>query len=117
MSLNPEKPKEHKREHGRLKVTVDGHYRFTGDEDWMPCSLIDISTRGIALVGKKSFYVGDKIEVRFGLEKRTVLVELEITNLIGKKAGGKVTGMTDADRTAIQDILNRDLLSGNTPLS
>lgn len=112
-----EKARDHKREHGRLKVAVDGQYRFADSDDWMPCSLIDISTRGMALVGKKSFYQGDKIEVRFVLEKRHVHAHVEITNLIGKKAGGRITQMSDADRDLIQETLNRELLSGNTPLT
>lgn len=112
-----EKTRDHKREYGRLKVALEGQYRFQGDEDWMSCSLIDVSARGMALVGKKSFYVGDKIEVNFALEKKTIFVRLEITNLIGKKAGGKIVHISDADRNSIQETLNRDLLSGNTPLS
>lgn len=111
-----ENTRDHKREHGRLKVAVDGQYRFEGEEDWLPCSLIDVSARGMALVGKKSFYVGDKIEVNFVLDKKTVFVRLEITNLIGKKAGGKIVHITDTDRHLIQETLNRELLSGNTPL-
>lgn len=111
-----EQARDHKREHGRLKVAVDGQYRFVDSQDWMPCSLIDISTRGLALSGKQSFYAGDKIEVRFVLEKRHVHAQVEITNLIGKKAGGRITQISDADKDMIQETLNRELLSGNTPL-
>jgi hypothetical protein len=112
-----EKVRDHKREHGRLRVAVDGQYRFEGEEDWMPCSLVDISTRGMALVGKKSFYEGDKIEIRFVIEKRHVHAHVEITNLSGKKAGGRIIQMSDSDRDLIQQTLNRELLSGNTPLT
>lgn len=108
---------EQKRQQGRLKVAIDGHYRFAGDADWQACTVFDISPSGMALGGKQSFYVGDKIEVRFGLEKRTVLAHLVITNLIGKKAGGKVEQMNDADKAFVQEILNRELLSGNARLT
>jgi len=111
MNSHAKHPANQKRQQGRLKVAVNGHYRFHNEEEWMPCSLIDISVTGIALNGKKSFYVGDKIEIRFYLEKRTILVDLEITNLIGKKAGGKVIRIDDADRKAIQEMLNRELLT------
>lgn len=118
MSLIPAKDtSDQKRQHGRLKVAVDGHYRFAGEEEWLGCTLIDISAKGMALGGKKSFYIGDKIEVRFMLDKKTIMVHVEITNLIGRKAGGKVTKITDADRDLIQETLNRELLSGKTPLT
>ncbi|GEM_PF-2526894 len=108
---------EQKRQQGRLRVSIDGHYRFEGEEEWLVCTVFDISPSGMALGGKKSFYAGDKIEVRFGLDKKTILAHLEITNLIGKKAGGKVLKMSDGDRAYVQEILNRELLSGNTRLS
>lgn len=105
---------EQKRQQGRLRVAIEGQYRFTGDEDWLHCTLIDISGSGMALSGKKSFYTGDKIEVRFVLEKRTILVHLEITNLIGRKAGGRVTRMDEEDRLLIQEVINQQLLAGKT---
>lgn len=108
---------EQKRQQGRLRVAIDAHYRFVGEEEWLVCTLFDISPNGMALGGKKSFYSGDKVEVRFTLEKKTVLAHLEITNLIGKKAGGRVTQMSDADRALVQEVLNRELLSGNTRLT
>lgn len=105
---------EQKRQQGRLRVAIDGQYRFTGDEDWLHCTLIDLSASGMALSGKKSFYAGDKIEVRFTLEKRSVYVHVEITNLIGRKAGGKVTKIEDEDRVLIQEVINQQLLAGKT---
>lgn len=118
MSSTPTKTTaEQKRQQGRLKVSIDGHYRFEGEEEWLACTVFDISSSGMALGGKKSFYAGDKIEVRFNLDKKTILAHLEITNLIGKKAGGKVLKMSDADRAFVQEILNRELLSGNTLLT
>jgi len=68
----------------------------------------------MALEGKKSFYVGDKLTVQFVLEKKTIEVALEITNLIGRKAGGRVTKIEEADRNTIQEVLNREILSGKT---
>ena len=106
------KETDQKRQQGRLKVTLEGHYRFNGDEDWLPCSVYDISAAGIALGGKKSFYVGDQIEVRFALEKRTVMMKVQITNLIGRKAGGRITEIENSDKDLIQEILNKQLLAG-----
>ncbi len=118
MSSTPTKTtSEQKRQQGRLRVSIDGHYRFEGHEEWLACTVFDISPSGMALGGKKSFYAGDKIEVRFSLDKKTILAHLEITNLIGKKAGGKVLKMNEADRAFVQEILNRELLSGNTLLT
>ncbi|MBV6492631.1 MAG: hypothetical protein LDLANPLL_00627 [Turneriella sp.] len=111
-----EKDREHKRELGRLKVMLDGQYRFIGETEWSPCGLVNLSTRGLALVGKQSFYEGDKIEVRFSIEKRSIQVTVEITNLFGKKAGGKILEIADKDRSIIQEVLNRVLLSGSTTL-
>ena len=112
MNSSAKHPANQKRQQGRLKVAVDAQYRFHDKkEEWLPCNLIDISVTGMALNGKKSFYVGDKIEIRFHLEKRAILIDLEITHLIGRKAGGKVTRMDDADRIAIQEVLNRELLT------
>lgn len=105
---------DQKRQQGRLRVAIDGQYRFTGDEDWLACTLIDISGSGMALSGKKSFYEGDKIEVRFTLEKRAIHIHLEITNLIGRKAGGRVTKIEDEDRLLIQEVINQQLLAGKT---
>ncbi|MBL8035037.1 MAG: PilZ domain-containing protein [Leptospiraceae bacterium] len=107
---------EQKRQQGRLKVTIDGHYRFEGDEDWLQCTIFDISANGIALGGKKSFYSGDKIEVRFGIEKKTVVMHVEITNLIGRKAGGKIVKIDNAEKDIIQEVLNRQLLAGKNRL-
>jgi hypothetical protein len=108
---------EQKRQQGRLRVAIDGQYRFAGDQDWLHCTVFDLSPSGMALGGKQSFYAGDKIEVRFVLEKRAVVAELEVTNLTGKKAGGKILKMSDDDRGYVQEILNRELLSGNARLT
>lgn len=116
MSNTAGKP-DQKRQQGRLKVAMDGQYRFEGTDDWSTCTLFDISPNGIALGGKQSFYEGDKIEVQFVLEKRTVVVHLVITNLTGRKAGGKVTQISDADRLFVQEIFNREVLSGRSRLS
>jgi hypothetical protein len=105
-----------KRQHGRLRVNVEGQYRFAGAPEWLNCLVIDLSTSGVALGGKTSFYAGDKIEMRFALEKRNVVIGVEITNLTGKSAGGKITSINDSDRLYIQDILNKNLLSGKNRL-
>lgn len=108
---------EQKRQQGRLRVAIDGQYRFAGEPEWQNCTIFDLSPSGMALGGKQSFYAGDKIEVRFVLEKHSVSAELEVTNLIGKKAGGKILKMADGDRAHVQAILNRELLSGNARLT
>ncbi|MBS0618139.1 MAG: PilZ domain-containing protein [Spirochaetes bacterium] len=101
-----------KRKQGRLRVALTGRYRFSEHDDWLACSVIDVSSSGIALSGEKSFFVGDKIEVVFTLAKQTITMHVEITNLIGRKAGGRVTQISDADREHIQETLGRELLSG-----
>jgi len=106
--------REQKRHEGRLRVSTAGDYRFVGTDDWTPCRLNDLSADGMSLDGKTSFYVGDRLDVRFKLENRMVLVTLEITHLIGRKAGGRIIKIDDADRRMIQEILNRELLSGKT---
>lgn len=110
-------PREQKRHEGRLRVAVQGEYRFTGTDDWTPCRLNDLSADGMSLYGKTSFYAGDKLEVRFNLEKRMILATLEVTHLIGKKAGGRIIQIDDSDRRMIQEVLNRELMSGKTFLS
>ncbi len=110
-------PREQKRHEGRLRVAVPGEYCFTGNDDWAPCRLNDLSAGGISLEGKTSFYRGDKLDVRFVLEKRMVLLTLEVTHLIGKKAGGRIIKIDDSDRRMIQEVLNRELMSGKTFLS
>lgn len=107
-------PREQKRHEGRLRVTLPGEYRFADKPDWTPCRLVDISADGLALDGKTSFYVGDILEVRFLLEKRAITVTLEVTHLIGKKAGGRITKIEQADRLLIQEVMNRELMSGRT---
>lgn len=107
---------EQKRQQGRLKLVLDGQYRYVDNEDWLPCSLYDISPNGVALGGKESFYIGDKIELRFVLDKRTVIAQVEITNLIGRKAGGRITKMAAADTAFLQELFNREMLSGKSHL-
>lgn len=108
------KSSEQKRKQGRLRSELDGKYRLDGEKTWLDCTVIDISADGMALEGKKSFYVADKLTVQFVMDKRAIEVSLEITNLIGRKAGGKVTRINEADRMTIQEILNREILSGKT---
>lgn len=110
-------PREQKRHEGRLRVAVPGEYCFVGKDDWTPCRLNDLSADGMSLDGKTSFYAGDKLEVRFPLENRMILVTLEVTHLIGKKAGGRIIKIDDSDRRMIQEVLNRELMSGKTFLS
>lgn len=107
-------PRQQKRHEGRLRVTLPGEYRFIDKPNWTPCRLVDISADGLALEGKTSFYVGDLLEVRFVLEKRAIAVALEITHLIGKKAGGRITKIDPADRSLIQEVMNRELMAGRT---
>jgi hypothetical protein len=106
--------REQKRHEGRLRVTLAGEYCFVGKEDWAPCWLNDLSADGLSLDGKISFYVGDKLRVRFVLDKRMILVKLEITHIHGKKAGGRITEIEEPDRRLIQEVLNRELMSGKT---
>lgn len=106
--------REQKRHEGRLRVAVTGEYRFLDKDEWTVCRLVDISADGMALDGKTSFYAGDKLEVRFPLEKRMIVLTLEITHLLGKKAGGRIIKIDETDRNIIQEVLNRELLSGNT---
>lgn len=109
--------REQKRHEGRLRLTIRGEYCFTGTDNWTPCRLNDLSADGMSLDGKTSFYAGDRLDVRFLLDRRMVFVTLEITHLIGKKAGGRIVKIDEADRRMIQEILNRELLSGKTFLS
>jgi len=110
-------PREQKRHEGRLRVNAPGEYCFVGKDDWAPCRLNDLSANGLSLDGKTSFYIGDKLEVRFMLEKRMIHLALEVTHLIGKKAGGRITRIEEADRQLIQEVINRELMSGKTFLS
>lgn len=107
---------EQKRQQGRLKLILDGQYRYEGQENWLPCALYDISPNGVALGGKESFYLGDKIEIRFVLEKRTISAKVEITNLIGRKAGGRFVQMAEPDTNFLQEVFNREMLSGKSHL-
>ncbi|HRP70278.1 MAG TPA: PilZ domain-containing protein, partial [Turneriella sp.] len=92
---------EQKRQQGRLKVIVNGQYRFKNDGDWMACQVFDISAGGIAIGGKESFYAGDVIELRFSVENYTLFMTIEITNLTGRKAGGKIIDIGNEDKKAL----------------
>jgi hypothetical protein len=107
-------PREQKRHEGRLRVNAPGEYCFVGKNDWTPCRLNDLSSDGLSLEGKTSFYVGDQLDVRFMLEKRMIQVTLEVTHLIGKMAGGRITRIEEADRRLIREVMNRELMSGKT---
>lgn len=103
------KPEDQKRQTGRLKVRKEGQYRMP-KSDWMNCELIDISTTGLALEGKQSFYIGDIIEIKFSLDKRLVVARLEITNLTGRKAGGKFMNLSEEDRSVIQELIHQNVI-------
>ncbi len=99
-------PEKQRRQSGRIKLNIAGHYRFT-DSDWQPCQLIDVSVGGLSLEGKFSFYAGDVIEVKFLLDKKPLLCRLHIKNVHGKKAGGIFVDLPQAEQNLIRDYLHQ----------
>ncbi|MCS6984219.1 MAG: PilZ domain-containing protein [Leptospiraceae bacterium] len=96
-----------KRSSGRVKLNAQGYYRLKGQE-WTPCTILDIAGGGLALEGKFSFYPGDVLEVKFLLEGRPLIVEVQVTNVRGRKAGCTFISLSQPDRDFIQDYMHRN---------
>lgn len=107
-------PDKQKRDNARVKVNIEGEYAFESDNKFMNCQLRDIGTGGVALEGKFSFYEGDRLQLRFSLDQRPMKALIEITNVSGRKAGGRFISLTDEQYSMIQSYLNRHLMSGGT---
>lgn len=104
-------PDKQKRNTARLRLDKPAEYRFAGEQKWASCIINDLSTGGVALEGTMSFYIGDKIDLRFGIDGRTIIAKLEITNITGKKAGGKFSSLMDSDKDFIHEYLTDNLFS------
>jgi hypothetical protein len=104
-------PDKQKRNTARLRIGKPAEFRFAGEQRWSVCTLNDVSIGGVSLEGNMSFYVGDKIDLRFTLDGRTLIAKLEITNIAGKKAGGRFESLMDSDLEFIREYLNSNLFS------
>lgn len=106
-------PEKQKRESGRVKLNIQGQYRLKGQQ-WHPCTLVDLSSGGLALEGKFSFYPGDLVEVKFILEGKSLFLEIKVTNVRGRKAGGSFVSLSEKDKEFIQEYLHRNFF-GDKP--
>ncbi len=104
------KPEQQKREMARLNVDFAGSYKLKGATDWLQCEIIDIGTGGIQLRGKFSFYEGDVVDSKFFIEDKVILCQIEITNISGRKAGGKYTAIEEKDLDVIQNYIHKTIM-------
>lgn len=95
-----------RRRYRRQRTVIQAEYRFLDSQEWLPCTIFEMSLHGVALEGKKSFYTGDRIEMKIPFKNEPFIFKAAISNVAGKKAGGRFTAMSDADRLAVQDILD-----------
>lgn len=98
---------------GRLRAKIAGEYRFADRQNWLPCTVLDISIEGFSLEGKESFYKGDKISVKIPFPDRLIFLNAEVTNLSGKKAGCKIVAANENEFAGIQLILDKSLKTLN----
>lgn len=104
-------PDQQKRDTARIRVNIEATYRYKSQNEWLPCTILDLGVGGLAIKGKMSFYEGDHIEIKFALEGQNVIAIAEITNIAGRKAGGRFTEISEKSETAIHNYLNRIIFS------
>ena len=97
---------QQKRQSARLRMQLKGSCRILERDQWIECTILDVSTGGLYLEGAHSFYKGDKLEVKFYLEKRPVFCQVSITNIQGRKAGGNFIKISDDDINYIRNLLH-----------
>ena len=104
-------PSQQKRGTARMAVTIQGNYKLKGTKDWLPCEIIDVGTGGLQIRGQFSFYAGDEVDVKFFLEEKVMISQIEITNISGRKAGGKYLAINDSDANIIQEFIHKSIIS------
>lgn len=103
-------PEKQKRESARIKVLLKGQYKFVGYQDWMECNIYDVGIGGVRIEGKTSFYIGDELDLNFAIDNFPIKGVLTVTNISGKKAGGRFIEITSEGRATIQNFLHKTLL-------
>lgn len=102
-------PDKQKREDGRLKVELFGRYRLENLEEWKACTIYNISSGGVLIEGKESFYNGDKLELRMQLESFELEVNLIVTNINGRKAGCIFADIDPKKKAIIRNYVHENL--------
>ncbi len=108
--------KNERRSSGRVNTKgIKGKCRPLGsDLEWENCLVVDISLTGVVVIGEKSFFKGDQMELCFSLNEEEILLQIEVTsNIQGKRCGSKIILMHKKEEEIIKKYLNKYFLRGD----
>ena len=99
-------PDKQRRQSARLKTQSQGLFKMKNSTTWENCTVLDVGIGGLYIQGAHSFYIGDKVDVKFALQDKYLTLEIEIKNVQGKKAGGSFINVPEKTLNYIRDVLH-----------
>ena len=99
-------PDKQRRQSARLKTQSQGLFKMKNSTSWEQCTILDVGIGGLYIQGSHSFYVGDKVDVKFSLQDKFLTLEIVITNVQGKKAGGSFANVPENTVNYIREVLH-----------
>ena len=92
---------------------VEGKYRILGkNHSWERCEILNIALGGVSVLGERSFFVGDRIQLAFFLVKDDMYLQAEVTHISGRRCGVKFLIVHKDQEEVIQKFLKKHSLAG-----
>ena len=103
-----------KRSSSRIPLTkVAGRYRILGrDYSWERCEIVDLSLGGLSVIGEKSFFVGDQMQISFPLVNEEMYLQVEVTHISGRRCGVKFLIVHKNQEDIIRKFLQKHFFTG-----
>lgn len=103
-------PNQQKRKKARAQVNLPADFQILGHHEFLPCSLADIGSGGLALITRSSLYIGDKLKVRFKIAESPFEGQCVVVRVVGKAVGVQFENLSPADEDRLQDFIHRVFL-------
>jgi len=89
----------------RSNVNLNGSCKLKSQSDWVPCEIIDIGPSGLQLKGPFSFYISDRVDIKVLFGKKTIVCQIKVSHIEGRKASGEYLAIEENDVDFIQNFI------------
>ena len=101
-----------KRQEARLLVDLPAHYKLEKSQYYVECRIVDISAQGLGVEIKSFLEKGDKLKLKFSLNKKRLEINCSVMHILGKVTGLSYQDADDEDIEFIRSYVRDTFFGG-----